>query len=258
MVAVNRGAKRVFQSIVIELDGDDEETFPTFSNTDLASIGRDAVRQNLVESGLWSSFRSRPFSKVPPPQSVPHSIFVQAIDTNPLAPDPAVVINERPDQFRYGLIVIQQLTDGPVYVCKSAESSLDGCDVGGVRVEDFDGPHPAGLPGTHIHLLDPVSLSKSVWSINYQDVIAIGHLFATGRLSVDRVVALAGPQVTDPRLLRTRLGASLDDLTDNQLKEGENRVISGSVLSGRKAAGLEGIPGPIPPAGFGDRGGASA
>jgi Na+-transporting NADH:ubiquinone oxidoreductase subunit A len=237
IVAVNRGEKRVFQSIVIELDGQDEETFQTFSGAQLSAIGRDAVRNNLVQSGLWNSFRARPFSKAPPPESVPHSLFVQAIDTNPLAPNPALIINERPDLFRYGLSVVQQLTDGPTYVCKSAESSLEGCDVAGVRIEDFDGPHPAGLPGTHIHVLDPVSVSKTVWHINYQDVIAIGNLFATGRLSVERVVSLAGPQVAQPRLLRTRIGASLADLTRDQLKEGENRVISGSVLSGRTAAG---------------------
>lgn len=237
IAAVHRGEKRVFQSIVIELDGQDEETFRTFSGAQLSAIGRDAVRNNLVQSGLWASFRSRPFSKVPSPESVPHSIFVQAIDTNPLAPNPAVVINERPDLFRYGLSVIQQLTDGVLFVCKSVESSLEGCDVAGVRVEDFDGPHPAGLPGTHIHLLDPVSLSKTVWHINYQDVMAMGSLFATGRLSAERVVSLAGPQVVQPRLLRTRVGASLADLTSEQLKEDENRIISGSVLSGRKAVG---------------------
>lgn len=239
VVAVNRGQKRVFQSVVIELDGDEQETFAAPTG-DLASAGRGAIRDLLIRSGLWCSIRTRPFTKTPPPDSVPHSIFVQAIDTNPLAVNPAVVINERADLFRYGLMAIRQLTDGPVYVCKSAESTLEGCDVDGIQVEEFDGPHPAGLPGTHIHLLDPVSLSRTVWHIGYQDVMAVGHLCSTGRLSVDRVVALAGPQVSEPRLLRTRIGANLTELTHDQLREGENRLISGSVLSGRKAEGPQG------------------
>jgi len=72
-----------------------------------------------------------------------------------------------------------------------------------------------------------------VWTVGYQDVMAIGDLFLTGRINPSRVVALAGPQVESPRLVRTRVGASLDELTAGQLKSGENRVISGSVFGGR-------------------------
>ena len=106
-----------------------------------------------------------------------------------------------------------------------------------VHSEAFAGPHPAGLPGTHIHFLDPVSTSKSVWQIGYQDVIAVGKLFTTGQLFVERVVALGGPVVEQPRLLRTRLGASLEELTAGELKPGFNRVVSGSVFGGRTAQG---------------------
>ena len=97
--------------------------------------------------------------------------------------------------------------------------------------------HPAGNAGTHIHHLDPVSATKTVWTVGYQDVIAIGQLFTTGQLNAERVVALAGPQVEKPRLVRTRLGASLEELTAGEMKAGENRVISGSVFGGRTAAG---------------------
>ncbi|MEG2042667.1 MAG: NADH:ubiquinone reductase (Na(+)-transporting) subunit A, partial [Hafnia sp.] len=90
----------------------------------------------------------------------------------------------------------------------------------------FTGPHPAGLVGTHIHFLEPVSLTKTVWHMGYQDVIAVGKLFTTGELNTDRVIALAGPQVEKPLLLRTRLGASTDEITAGRLKPGDNRVIS--------------------------------
>ena len=72
--------------------------------------------------------------------------------------------------------------------------------------------------GTHIHFIDPVGAHKTVWHINYQDVIAVGKLFTTGELYVERVVSLAGPQVKEPRLVRTVIGANLSQLTADELK----------------------------------------
>jgi len=231
VAAIHRGEKRAFLSLAIELDGDDEVRFR--SHPDLSSLSREQVVENLLESGLWTAFRTRPYSKVPAPGSVPHSLFVTAIDTNPLAADPPPLIGERENDFVYGLNVIRQLTDGKLFLCKRTGVVLPGEELDFVTAEEFDGPHPAGLPGTHIHFLDPVGEKKTVWHVNYQDVIAIGRLFATGRLSTERVVSLAGPSVSRPRLLRTRLGADLAELTGNELEEGRHRVISGSVLSGR-------------------------
>jgi Na+-transporting NADH:ubiquinone oxidoreductase subunit A len=128
---------------------------------------------------------------------------------------------------------VTQLSEGTVFLCCAAGAEIPGGDVPGVTAETFSGPHPAGCPGTHIHFLDPVSASKTVWFIGYQDVIAFGHLMRTGRIDVDRVVSLAGPAVKEPRLVRTRLGACIDSLLTDQLHEGENRTVSGSVLSGR-------------------------
>lgn len=236
-IAVNRGAKRRFQSVVIELEGDEEETFRDYSDTNLTALSRDEVRENLLASGLWTALRTRPYSKVPAPETAPDALFVTAIDTNPLAGDPVAIIAEAKSDFIYGLQVLRHLTDGKLYLCRAAGAAVPGGDLDFVTVEEFAGPHPAGLPGTHIHYLRPVSEKRTVWHVNYQDVIAIGRLFTTGRLSVERVISLAGPAVKSPRLLRTRLGASMDDLTAGQLKPGECRVISGSVLSGRRAAG---------------------
>jgi Na+-transporting NADH:ubiquinone oxidoreductase subunit A len=106
-----------------------------------------------------------------------------------------------------------------------------------VSLEEFAGPHPAGTPGVHIHRLAPVHADRTAWHIGYQDVIAIGRLAAGGTLEVERVVALGGPGAARPRLLRTRLGASLDDLTRGELRPGAQRVVSGSVLGGRTAQG---------------------
>ena len=234
VVAVNRGAKRALQSVVIALSGDAEERFEQFSEIAPDQLSREQVRDKLVASGLWTALRTRPFSKVPSPESTPHSLFVTAIDTNPLSADPQVVLAGHEADFTLGVQLLSKLSDGPTYLCKAPGASINGS--GGQEVE-FAGPHPAGLPGTHIHFVDPVGANKTVWNINYQDVIAVGKLFSTHRLSVERTIALAGPQVERPRLIRTRVGAQLSELTGGQLRAGENRIISGSVLSGRAAAG---------------------
>jgi Na+-transporting NADH:ubiquinone oxidoreductase subunit A len=151
--------------------------------------------------------------------------------------DPAVVIAEYKEDFLRGVKLLPRLTKGAVFICAGEKSEIPGEGLPGIRFERFAGPHPAGLPGTHIHFLDPVDAHKTVWYIGYQDVIAMGKLFSTGRLWTDRVISLGGPVVKKPRLLRTRLGACLEDLTAGELEEGENRVISGSVFGGRTAEG---------------------
>ena len=233
--AIHRGEKRVLQSVVIDVEGDEQLNFARYPAAELASLSAASVRENLQQSGLWTALRARPFSQVPAIEAVPSSIFVTAIDTHPLAADPTVVIAEYAADFEYGLQVLSHL--GRIFLCKAAGAQLPGEQLPKVHTEAFAGPHPAGLPGTHMHFLDPVSASKSVWSINYQDVIAIGKLFTTGQLWVERIVALAGPVVEQPRLLRTRLGANLEELSAGQLQPGCNRVISGSVLGGRTAQG---------------------
>ncbi|MCW8884642.1 MAG: Na(+)-translocating NADH-quinone reductase subunit A [Motiliproteus sp.] len=231
---INRGEKRALQSVVIEVDGDDAVEFAKYEADQLGQVTREQVVENLVESGLWTALRTRPFSKVPAPESTPSSVFVTAIDTNPLAGDPSVVIAEQKEAFTQGLEILSKLADN-TYVCKAPGAAVPSID--GVKVEEFEGPHPAGNAGTHIHFLDPVSENKSVWAIGYQDVIAVGKLFTTGTLSTERVVALGGPQVPEPQLIRTRLGANTDDLVAGLVKDADNRVISGSVFNGRTAEG---------------------
>jgi Na+-transporting NADH:ubiquinone oxidoreductase subunit A len=237
--AIHRGAKRALVSVVIEVDGDDAESIPGASPGAVGAAPREQIVESLVTSGLWTAFRTRPFSRTPAVGDAPHSIFVTAIDTNPVAGNPLTVIAAQRDSFALGLDVVARLTEGKVYLCTAPGADVPTGRSGRVAVETFEGPHPAGLAGTHIHFLDPVSAAKTVWTIGYQDVIAIGRLFETGQLRAERVVALGGPGAARPRLLRTVLGASTDDLTAGELAPGEQRVISGSVLSGRTARGAE-------------------
>ncbi|MDR1238833.1 MAG: Na(+)-translocating NADH-quinone reductase subunit A [Treponema sp.] len=235
--AINRGAQRVFQSVVIDLEGEDAVSFPRYTDEELEQLSAEKARENLRQSGLWTALRTRPYSKTPAVDSEPASIFVTAIDTHPLAPDPELVIAEYKEDFIRGITVLSRLTSGVIYVCAGKKGQLPGEGLSKTHFERFAGPHPAGLPGTHIHFLDPVDAHKTVWHIGYQDVIAIGKLFSTGKLWVERVVSLAGPVVARPRLLRTRLGADLNELTAGELVSGENRIVSGSVFGGRAAVG---------------------
>ncbi len=232
--AINRGDRRVFLSVVVAVEGSEEITFQSYPADKLNTISREDVQANLVASGLWTALRTRPYSKAPALDSVPASIFVTAMDTHPLAADPVLVIAEQADSFKSGLQVLKRLTEGKLYVCKAPGSNIPSAGV--ETTEEFAGPHPAGLAGTHIHSLDSVNAGKTVWSIGYQDVIAIGQLFVTGQLNTDRIVSLAGPQVNKPRLVRTVVGANLAELTAGELAAGENRIISGSVFGGRTAA----------------------
>ena len=233
---INRGEKRVLQSVVIELDGNEQETFNSYSANELASLAREDVVNNLVNSGLWTALRTRPFSKIPAIDSEPKAIFVSAMDTNPLAADPEVIINGNSDAFQHGLQVLARLTTGDVFVGKAPGANIPVA--ANAKVNEFAGKHPAGLVGTHIHFLKPVSADNVIWHLGYQEVIAFGKLFTTGELDSSRVISVAGPAAKNPRLVRTTLGANTADLARGESHEGELRVISGSVLSGANAQGV--------------------
>ena len=239
VVEVNRGAKRVLQSVVIQLEGDESEVFAKYSSAELASLDAAKVQENLVNSGMWTAFRTRPYSKSPALDSKPNSIFVSVMDTNPLAADPQIIIAQRNEDFANGLLVIGRLTDGKVFVNKASGADIAMGDAS-VEVNEFSGVHPAGLVGTHIHYLDTVGQRKKVWHVGYQDVIAIGSLFTTGELDSTRVISLAGPEAKKPRLVRTLSGADITELTANEANPGEMRVLSGSVLQGNHAFGVHG------------------
>jgi Na+-transporting NADH:ubiquinone oxidoreductase subunit A len=237
VTAINRGAKRVLQSVVIDIEGDEAVDFPSVSADRIASLDAAAIREQLVQSGQWTALRTRPYSKVPAPASDASAIFITAMDTNPLAADPALIINEQREAFCAGQDLLAKLTSGKVYVCVAPGADIPRGGAANIEMAEFAGPHPAGLAGTHIHFLEGASSNRIVWTIGYQDVIATGRLFLDGRLYTQRVIALAGPQVERPRLLRTRIGADLQALCAGEMKAGDNRVISGSILGGRMVSG---------------------
>jgi Na+-transporting NADH:ubiquinone oxidoreductase subunit A len=244
VVAINRGTRRVLQSVVIRLEDStlQERAFEGLDEEQVNRQLREEIVERLLKSGLWTAFRTRPFSQVPHSESRPRSIFVSAIDTRPLAADPRIPVRADVDAFTAGLHVLSRLTRGTVNLCVAPAWDVDLPDLEGVRLVRFSGPHPAGLPGTHIHYLHPVGTDRVVWHVGHSDVMAIGKLFRHGVIDYSRVIALSGATVEKPRLVSTRLGASIDDLTRGEITNPEScRVISGSVLGGRTASGSQGF-----------------
>ena len=180
VVAINRGAKRKFESIVIELAGEESIRFLDPSSQPGDDIDPDEIRNLMIDSGMWTCFRTRPYGKVPPVASSPASLFITAIDTSPLAADPQVIIARSTQEYQLGLRVLQRFLTVPIHYCTGAADLLLAEELNGLEYRQFKGSHPAGLPSTHIHFIDPVHEEKMVWHIGYQDVIALGHLFKTG------------------------------------------------------------------------------
>ncbi len=257
VLAIHRGERRALQTVVIDLSegeragtpGDDEfARFESHPGGDLSAMTGDQLRALLVESGLWTALRARPFSKVPSPESQADALFITAIDTNPLAPLPEAAIGDRLEDFQLGTQLLCRLLDAPTYLCVAEHSELgalfSGDKPANLKVEHFAGPHPAGTAGLHIHTLRPVNRERSAWHIGYQDVVAVGALARTGRLDVSRVISIAGPSVEDPRLERSRIGACVSDAVGADIEQAsqendgkEIRAISGSVLSGKRIHG---------------------
>jgi len=240
VVEINRGEKRHFLSLVIELDGTDEIIFKSYSDSEILSLKKESVKEQLIVSGLWTSLRERPYSKVANPSIEPKAIFITAMDSNPLSPSVEKILEGKDTGFKNGLRVLSKLTEGNVYLCKEEGTKIPEIQIHNLSVHEFSGVHPKGLAGTHIHFLDNAHRNKKVWYVNAQDVVSIGLLFTTGKLNLERIVTLGGPSVKNPRYFKTRIGAYIDDLVSNELNEGYNRVISGSVLNGRKATAVEG------------------
>ncbi len=248
--AIHRGSQRKLLSIVIELDqtngggaaAEDQVEFNHYSDQQMATLPPATIVADLLTAGLWTALRTRPFSKVPNPETQPHSLFVNAMDSNPLAGDPDVVISERMQDFVAGVNLLARLPQYRLHLCAAprlAEKLKTQTYSGNVVLHQFKGPHPAGLAGTHIHYIEPAGPQKVSWSISYQDVIAVARLFRSGRLEVERVLSLAGPQVVEPHLVRSRLEANLTELVETELHPQESRVISGSALAGDTASGVE-------------------
>jgi len=229
-----RGDKRVLVEVVLEQQGAERIEFGT---ADPLSLTREEVAARMLKSGMWPVLRQRPYHIVARPDAVPRDIFISAFDTSPLAPDiDYVMANTHGGHLQSGINALTRLTDGKVHISHEAEGSrvAEMKNLKNVEFHRFTGPHPAGNVGIQIHHIAPVSKGEVVWTVDLQDVVAIGRLFDTGFHDRERVIALAGPGVQNRKYHRIRPGASVSGILKGNLKEGSLRVISGNVLTGNK------------------------
>ncbi len=229
-----RGEKRLLTEVVIEQEGTGRVDFGT---ADPLSLSREEVKEKLLKSGLWPVLRQRPYHIVARPGVVPRDIFISAFDTAPLAPDlDFAMANVHGGHLQSGINALSRLTDGKIHISNDTEGSrvTEIKNLKNAEFYRFSGPHPAGNVGVQIHNISPVSKGEVVWTLDLQDVVAIGRLFDTGYHDREKVIALAGPGVQNRKYHRIRPGASVSGILKGNLVEGNHRIISGNVLTGKK------------------------
>jgi len=231
VVSVNRGERRRILEIEIESDGKFESV--DFSRGGINSLDRDTVKQTLLDSGLWPLMVQRPFGVIPNPEETPRDIFITGFDSAPLATDYEFTLKDEKEIIQKGIEVISKLTDGKVYLGLrpgSVFSSLKG-----VEINYFEGPHPAGNVGIQIHHTAPINKGDVVWTLNIQTLVYIGRLFTTGKLNLERLIAVTGSEVKKPQYVKSIAGASVKPILENSTSKAvKERIISGHVLTGDK------------------------
>ena len=231
--AINYGPRRKILEIVIQVAGKEEhEMFPSFTTDSLAKQSAEDLTSTMLKAGIWPLIRKRPFNRIADPNEKPKSIFVNCMETAPLAADPAFALEGCESSFALGVEVLKKLTSGKVHVVTSKDAKGPFSSAKGVQTHQFTGKHPAGLVGTHIAKIDPINKGECVWVVNARDTVSIGTFFATGKFPTQRVIALSGNGATETGYLKVRTGMRLNDLVGNRLKEGKVRVISGNPLTG--------------------------
>ena len=207
-----------------------------FPKAEAKNLSRDKIIEQMLESGLWPFVRQRPYAVIANPTDMPKAIFISAFDSAPLACDNDFVLHGMEKEFQAGLDIVTKLTKGKTHlnIEGNSNSSSVFTSAKNVQINNISGPHPAGNIGVQIHHIDPINKGEIVWYMYPQDVIAIGRLFTEGIYDATRLIALSGSQVKKPRYYRTMQGASISSMTKGNIKEGNNRFISGNVLTGTK------------------------
>ncbi|MDR1980107.1 MAG: Na(+)-translocating NADH-quinone reductase subunit A [Tannerellaceae bacterium] len=232
VTAINRGEKRKVLSVVVKPDA--EILYEDFGKKKVSSLTREAIREAILQAGLWPFIKQRPYDIVASPAETPRDIFVSTFYSAPLAPNFDFIIKGQEADFQTGLEALSRLTKGKVYVGIKNGSSLK---VSGVETVSVEGPHPAGNAGVLINHTKPVNKGEVVWTIRPDDVILIGRLFNKGIADFSRLVAITGSETTERGYIKTIAGCTVKSLVKGKLLssgDGEVRIISGNVLTGKK------------------------
>ena len=235
VVEIVRGEKR--RILEIRILTDKEIRYVEFTKANPPDLDKEKITDILLKSGTWPFLRQRPFGIIANPYDKPKAIFISGFDSNPLAPDYSFIMQHAAEDFQAGLNVLQKLTYGKVHLTLHIDQTPVKIltDAAGVQVNWISGPHPSGNVGVQIHHIDPVNKGEVVWCINPQDVEIIGRIFTQGKYDASKIIAVTGSQVTHPQYFKTIAGSAVKNmLFASGLKDGENRIISGNVLTGRQ------------------------
>jgi Na+-transporting NADH:ubiquinone oxidoreductase subunit A len=229
------GERRALDKVSIKISGDDVEQFRAYKRDEVSGIDRSELIDHLMKGGLWPQIRQRPFSRIASRDIEPSSIFVNCMDTAPLAADPEFNLQGKTVEFQTGIEALKVLCPTVHVVVAAGNNSSDFLKLEGVHKHAFAGKHPAGLTSTHIHKIDPIGHGKHVWFLNARDVVDIGDFLLVGQYPVERVVCVAGPAVDKPGYVKTKKGTPIAEIARLAGPEENVRFISGNVLSGSAA-----------------------
>ncbi len=237
IVDIKRGEKRKLLEVVILADKQIEyEKFKSHSVSELASLSKEQVIEQMLEGGVWPHLIQRPYGIIAEADASPKAIFISAFDSHPLAPDYNLLYKGQDQYFQAGLDVLKKLTPGTLHLNVNAKSEVAPIfeHAKNVQINKFSGPHPAGNVGIQIHHLDPINKGELVWTIQPQGVIQIGKLFLEGKHDASKTIALTGSEVKTPQYYKTYTGASIKKFVANNLNSDHVRFITGNVLTGEK------------------------
>ena len=235
VIEIIRGEKR--KILEVKILADKEIDYVAFKKANPNDLSREDIIAALLNSGIWPFIRQRPFGIIANPNETPKSVFISAFDSSPLAPDNDFIMHGNDQDFQSGLDALQKLTDGKVHLNINADTTPSKVFTNsqGVEINKISGPHPAGNVGIQIHHIDPVNKGEAVWCLNPQDVLIVGRLFNQGKFDAARTVALTGAQIKNPKYYKTVVGSAVKNMiSEGGLKDGENRIISGNVLTGKQ------------------------
>ncbi|NQV30021.1 MAG: Na(+)-translocating NADH-quinone reductase subunit A [Candidatus Marinimicrobia bacterium] len=233
---VIRGERRAIQRVIIDVSGNANEKFESYTSSQIDSFSTEQVKSLLLDSGLWPALRQRPFSKIADPNQTPKAIFISAVDSAPLQAETAMLLDGRDQHFQLGIKLLSKLTEGKINLCVSSSTETLFAKIEGVELQHFSGPHPAGNVGIQIHHVDRMKAGDIIWYISPRHVAQIGTFLSRGEYPGSKTYALTGSELID-RLYVTGLeGALVSDLVNATISTHKQRVISGNILSGRKTS----------------------
>lgn len=230
---IKRGARRVITDIVIEADHTgDARDFGVLN----PSADANAIKERLLESGVWPFIKQRPYDVVANPTVTPKAIFISGINTAPLAPDLEFVLEGKESFLQAAVTSLSKLTDGGVHISIGSGNSIFS-GLKDVTTHTVKGPHPAGNVGTLINKTNPINKGETVWTVAAQDLVIIGELLLTGKFNAQRIISVSGSSIKAAKYFKTLIGSEVSTFAYDAGVEGDNnRFISGNVLTGTKVS----------------------